>query len=268
MFQLKDRLKRINSYQTHDALFADTPIAEDQAGALEGSGVGDDCEVQIDEEGNECDGKSLVGNRKVRARFGRRRTHNEELCVASCGIVLRRMTFYGSESPTNVRVRICFYLLSFKYPNHPCRSSSCVYSLRTNPSLVLFGTTTIARFTQCSATAKILKSGTTSMSASFLSTSFISRRNTRSPTITATRTATPHNGQNYGKGRTVRSGGLIRPPLSKSTLGLVGTKQSCGRCRLTGTTFSLMKWCTGVMSGWRPSSSELVMHQGGFLDMI
>lgn len=104
MFQLKDRLKRINSYQTHDALFADTPIAEDEDNALEGAGVGNDCEVRVDEEGNECNGKPSVGNRKVKARFGRRRTHNEELCVASCGIILGRMTFYGSESPTNICV--------------------------------------------------------------------------------------------------------------------------------------------------------------------
>lgn len=51
-----------------------------------------------------CDGKSDTGNRKLRARFGRRRTHNEELCVASCGIVLGRATFFGSEALNGVRV--------------------------------------------------------------------------------------------------------------------------------------------------------------------
>ena len=90
MFQLKDHLKRINSYQTHNALSADTPIAVDEGGALKGSGIGKDCKVQIDKEGNKCDGKLALGNRKVKARFGRRRTHNEELCVASCGIILGR----------------------------------------------------------------------------------------------------------------------------------------------------------------------------------
>lgn len=119
MFQLKDRLKRINSYQTHDALLADTPIAEDEDDALEGAGVGDDCEVRVDEEGNECGGKPSVGNRKVKARFGRRRTHNEELCVASCGIILGRMTFYGSESPTNVRVWPCCFRCSHVLTTSP-----------------------------------------------------------------------------------------------------------------------------------------------------
>jgi hypothetical protein len=36
--------------------------------------------------------------------FGRRRTHNEELCVASCGVILGRATCYGSEAPNGVRV--------------------------------------------------------------------------------------------------------------------------------------------------------------------
>jgi hypothetical protein len=51
-----------------------------------------------------CDGKSAKGNRVVRARFGRKRTHNEELCVYSCGIVAGRATFFGSEAPNGVRV--------------------------------------------------------------------------------------------------------------------------------------------------------------------
>ncbi|KAF8574394.1 hypothetical protein K439DRAFT_1649787 [Ramaria rubella] len=33
------------------------------------------------------------------AHFGHKRTHNEELCVASCGMILGRVTFYGSEGP-------------------------------------------------------------------------------------------------------------------------------------------------------------------------
>ncbi|KAF6743134.1 hypothetical protein DFP72DRAFT_994087 [Ephemerocybe angulata] len=44
------------------------------------------------------------GNQVLKARFGRRRTHNEELCVASCGVILGRATFYGSEAPNGVRL--------------------------------------------------------------------------------------------------------------------------------------------------------------------
>ncbi|KAF8065382.1 hypothetical protein FPV67DRAFT_1419290 [Lyophyllum atratum] len=51
-----------------------------------------------------CGGeKPSAGNRTLKARFGRRRTHNEELCVGSCGIIMGRATFYGSEAPNGVR---------------------------------------------------------------------------------------------------------------------------------------------------------------------
>lgn len=51
-----------------------------------------------------CDGKSAKGNRVVRACFGRKSTHNEQLCVYSCGITAGRATFFGSEAPNGVRV--------------------------------------------------------------------------------------------------------------------------------------------------------------------
>ena len=52
-----------------------------------------------------------TGNRPARARFGRKRTHNEELCVTSCGVIVGRATFYGSEAPNGVRVSITIYYL-------------------------------------------------------------------------------------------------------------------------------------------------------------
>ncbi|KAI0078139.1 hypothetical protein K474DRAFT_1594658 [Panus rudis PR-1116 ss-1] len=45
-----------------------------------------------------------TANAKLRAQFGRRWTHNEQLCVATCGVVLGRATFYGSEAPNGVRL--------------------------------------------------------------------------------------------------------------------------------------------------------------------
>ncbi|RDB27256.1 hypothetical protein Hypma_004511 [Hypsizygus marmoreus] len=57
--------------------------------------------TEVDEAGV-CDGKSSLGNTKPRARFGRRRTHNEQLCVATCGVILGRATFFGSEGPHGV----------------------------------------------------------------------------------------------------------------------------------------------------------------------
>ena len=52
--------------------------------------------IEVDEDG-ECPSKSEEGNTKPRARFGRRRTHNEQLVVATCGVILGRATMYGSE---------------------------------------------------------------------------------------------------------------------------------------------------------------------------
>lgn len=105
MFQLKHRLEQIKSSQTHDSL-STGGISVGQHDDLEGAGIdAADQDVIVDENGI-CDtGKPDGGNRKLRARFGRRRTHNDELCVGSCGIILGRATFFGSEAPNGVRVR-------------------------------------------------------------------------------------------------------------------------------------------------------------------
>jgi hypothetical protein len=53
-----------------------------------------------------CDRNSNKGNNPcIKASFGLRSSHNEELCVASCGCIVGRKTFVGSELPTNVLVR-------------------------------------------------------------------------------------------------------------------------------------------------------------------
>ncbi|KZT55013.1 hypothetical protein CALCODRAFT_417899, partial [Calocera cornea HHB12733] len=40
--------------------------------------------------------------RKVRAQFGRHRTHNEQFVVRPCGVIVGRGTFYGAESVSSV----------------------------------------------------------------------------------------------------------------------------------------------------------------------
>ncbi|KAJ6575872.1 hypothetical protein B0H10DRAFT_2346062, partial [Mycena sp. CBHHK59/15] len=57
-------------------------------------------EIELDAQDDECDGKPAQGNRTVRARFGHKRTHNEELCVYSCGTVAGRATFLVPRHPT------------------------------------------------------------------------------------------------------------------------------------------------------------------------
>jgi hypothetical protein len=126
MFQLKHRLERVKISQPPDSLatnlisHSDPLRLQDELGAhssdllpdsaelfddrvnVDGTGILDE-EVLLDPEGT-CEGKPETGNRRVRARFGRRRTHNEQLCVASCGVILGRATFFGSEAPNGVRV--------------------------------------------------------------------------------------------------------------------------------------------------------------------
>ncbi|KAG6834471.1 hypothetical protein H0H93_009450 [Arthromyces matolae] len=96
MFRLKRRLMRLQNLRP-ELNIADV--------------LGDD-----DDDDELCNGKPESGNRPRRARFSHRLTHNEELCVASCGIILGRATFYGSEAPNGVRV--CTLLLE----DPPCLS--------------------------------------------------------------------------------------------------------------------------------------------------
>ena len=130
MFQLKHHLERVKVSQTHNSLspgddnkHSSTAHAldddqvldlvkvdddEDEDDFGEGCGVqGDDDDVFIDQDGV-CDGKPDTGNKSVRARFGRHCTHNEELCVGSCGVILGQATFYRSEAPNGVRVSVGF----------------------------------------------------------------------------------------------------------------------------------------------------------------
>lgn len=51
-----------------------------------------------------CPSKPDAGNRKIRAQFGRRRTHNEQVIVRPCGIICSRATFFGAEAVSNVLV--------------------------------------------------------------------------------------------------------------------------------------------------------------------
>ncbi|EIW62432.1 uncharacterized protein TRAVEDRAFT_114826, partial [Trametes versicolor FP-101664 SS1] len=79
LFVLQRRLERLRAASLED----------------HGDGITDEL-IDIDADG-ECPTKPDEGNTKPRARFGRRRTHNEQLVVATCGVILGRATMYGSE---------------------------------------------------------------------------------------------------------------------------------------------------------------------------
>lgn len=82
-FQLHGKLKHANVGPIN------TDAAELTAEDVEESGMEGDMP---------CPGKPETGNRKIRALFGRRRTHNEQIMVRPCGIVVARQTFFGSET--------------------------------------------------------------------------------------------------------------------------------------------------------------------------
>jgi len=50
-----------------------------------------------DDTAEPCPSKSGTGNRKIKAQFGRQRTHNEQTLVRPCGIIFAQATFFGAE---------------------------------------------------------------------------------------------------------------------------------------------------------------------------
>jgi hypothetical protein len=170
MFQLKERLARLRTSQPRESI----PDASDV--------IGQDEEVLIDNDGV-CDRKPEEGNRTVRARFGRRRTHNEELCVASCGVILGRATFYGSEAPNDIVVsQILLLIFTFTH----VYSFSCFGRGFSQPEglyLQFSGTTTTARSFPCLTIQAVLTT-TLNFQHSRL-TFFTSNTNTRNQTRSA-----------------------------------------------------------------------------------
>ncbi len=45
-----------------------------------------------------------TGRRKLRVQFGQKRTHNEQLFIAPCDVIVARETFFYSEAPSAVIV--------------------------------------------------------------------------------------------------------------------------------------------------------------------
>jgi hypothetical protein len=90
-FQLQQRLKRFSIGQVVNSFTDHTEIGDN-----------DD-----DDDESEDTPKSDEGNRKPKARFGRRRTHNEQLVVCCCGVIAARATIFGAEAISGVKVSHC-----------------------------------------------------------------------------------------------------------------------------------------------------------------
>jgi hypothetical protein len=99
-FQLQERLKRARVAHPNDAVAGEGGMPEDDKDEEE-------FEIPIRPEN---EGPKL---KKIRAQFGRKRTHNEQIIVAPCGIILARETFYGAESIRTVAVGRWLLLVPF-----------------------------------------------------------------------------------------------------------------------------------------------------------
>ena len=88
-FQLKERLQRARVAHPNDA------VADENS-----------TEVDIDDEVEDLDVDNSQQTKKarIRAQFGRKRTHNEQLIVSPCGMIIARETFYGAEGVGSVIV--------------------------------------------------------------------------------------------------------------------------------------------------------------------
>ncbi|KAI0042629.1 hypothetical protein FA95DRAFT_1635974 [Auriscalpium vulgare] len=145
MFQLKERLLRAAIAHPNDALATSSTPAdadlEDAEEWFEVTGAGA-VHSHADPPGSStgqpdrlvaptpvpCPAKSPGGNVKRKAQFGRRRTHNEEIIVRPCGVILARATFYGAEAVSNVllMVHALFQIAGAQKPDIMLYDAGCV----------------------------------------------------------------------------------------------------------------------------------------------
>lgn len=92
MFQLKHRLERLQVAQLKSSMPV-KDLSEDESST--------DDEVASREADT---GNKYKKGKKIRALMGRMHSHNEELLVRPCGVIIGRCTCFGAESPEQVIV--------------------------------------------------------------------------------------------------------------------------------------------------------------------
>ncbi|KAF6741043.1 hypothetical protein DFP72DRAFT_886318 [Ephemerocybe angulata] len=120
-FYLKSQLEKSKAVQIISSLprLAD----DDENDHDEHADVSD---VEIDTESSDPTGK---GAPKIRVQAGRTRTHNQQLFVAPCGLVIARDTFYGAEAVGSVVKMIeKVYKNPDTCPNHIFFDNNCILS--------------------------------------------------------------------------------------------------------------------------------------------
>jgi hypothetical protein len=98
-FQLKERLQRARVAHPNDAVASERNLSE----------LVDEEEEEFDVEAGNQEEPAVPPTvnpkpKKIRAQFGRKRSHNEQIIVCPCGIILARETFYGAEGVASVVV--------------------------------------------------------------------------------------------------------------------------------------------------------------------
>ncbi|KAF8168760.1 hypothetical protein BJ912DRAFT_1025727 [Pholiota molesta] len=82
----------------------------------------------LDEGDETCPSKLALGNAKaVKARFGRRRTHNKQTLVRPCGVIFARATMFGAEAVSNflVMIKNAFSVPGARKPEHIFYDTNC-----------------------------------------------------------------------------------------------------------------------------------------------
>jgi hypothetical protein len=101
-FQLKECLQRSQVAHPNDAVAEERDLTDFIDEEEEDFDVGTDGAAH-QEQSNQPPATNPKP-KKIRAQFGRKRTHNEQIIVCPCGIILARETFYGTEGVASVVV--------------------------------------------------------------------------------------------------------------------------------------------------------------------
>jgi hypothetical protein len=122
-FQLKERLRRAQIAHPRDALPVEGVV--DISELIEDANMDDNftsnhkggqlhviysntSKLTFNHKGLFIPAENPVGKKSLRAQFGRKRTHNEQLFVAPCGMIIARETFFHAEAIYSVIVSFFF----------------------------------------------------------------------------------------------------------------------------------------------------------------
>jgi len=116
-FQLQERLKRARVAHPNDAIAEDVDLAtfadddDEQAFELdEHNRVLPDLSPSPAGASEPPPTSTSPPQKRIAAQFGRKRTHNEQILVTPCGMILARETFYGAEAISTCVVSFSSYV--------------------------------------------------------------------------------------------------------------------------------------------------------------